>query len=109
MGWRSICYRYVSKPVCAWKHSPCASPTYHARLFLQSQKDGLEFQLVRESIVETFETLCDKVELEVDKSVLKQGSVQHLYGQDCRVAEGRSHGPGPRARASSDACRLRSA
>lgn len=41
----------------------------------------MEFQLVRESIVETFETLCDKVELEVDKSVLKQGSVQHLYGR----------------------------
>ena len=48
---------------------------------LQSQKDGLEFQLVRESIMDTFETLCDRVELEVDKSVLKQGSVQHLYGR----------------------------
>ena len=48
---------------------------------LQSQKDGLEFQLVRESIVDTFERLCDEVDLEVDKSILKQGSVQHLYGR----------------------------
>jgi isochorismate synthase/2-succinyl-5-enolpyruvyl-6-hydroxy-3-cyclohexene-1-carboxylate synthase/2-succinyl-6-hydroxy-2,4-cyclohexadiene-1-carboxylate synthase/O-succinylbenzoate synthase len=48
---------------------------------LQSQKDGLEFQLVRESIVDTFEKLCDDVDVEVNKSILKQGSVQHLYGR----------------------------
>jgi isochorismate synthase/2-succinyl-5-enolpyruvyl-6-hydroxy-3-cyclohexene-1-carboxylate synthase/2-succinyl-6-hydroxy-2,4-cyclohexadiene-1-carboxylate synthase/O-succinylbenzoate synthase len=48
---------------------------------LQSQKDGLEFQLVRESIAEIFEKLCKDVNIEVEKSVLKQGSVQHLYGR----------------------------
>ncbi len=48
---------------------------------LQSQKDGLEFQLVRDSIMETFKKLCNTVDLEVEKSVLKQGSVQHLYGR----------------------------
>lgn len=48
---------------------------------LQSQKDGLEFQLVRESIVDIFNSLCSRVTVEVEKSVLKQGSVQHLYGR----------------------------
>ena len=48
---------------------------------LQSQKDGLEFQLVRDSIMETFKSLCNTVNVEVEKSVLKQGSVQHLYGR----------------------------
>ena len=48
---------------------------------LQSQKDGLEFQLVRESIADIFEKLCKDVNIEVEKSVLKQGSVQHLYGR----------------------------
>lgn len=48
---------------------------------LQSQKDGLEFQLVRESIVDIFNSLCSNVRVEVEKSVLKQGSVQHLYGR----------------------------
>lgn len=48
---------------------------------LQSQKDGLEFQLVRDSIMETFNNVCSNVELEVEKSILKQGSVQHLYGR----------------------------
>lgn len=48
---------------------------------LQSQKDGLEFALVRDSIMATFNRLCSDVDLEVDKSVLKQGSVQHLYGR----------------------------
>lgn len=48
---------------------------------LQSQKDGLEFQLVRDSIMKTFKEVCISVDLEVEKSVLKQGSVQHLYGR----------------------------
>lgn len=48
---------------------------------LQSQKDGLEFQLVRESILSIFGTLCSCVNLEVEKSVLKQGIVQHLYSR----------------------------
>ena len=48
---------------------------------LQSQKDGLEFRLVRESILRTFRTVCEWTELEVEKSILKQGSVQHLYSR----------------------------
>jgi isochorismate synthase len=48
---------------------------------LQSQKDGLEFQLVRESILSIFGSLCSSVNLEVEKSVLKQGMVQHLYSR----------------------------
>lgn len=48
---------------------------------LRSQKDDVEFGVVRDWVRRALSTVCDDVQVEVAKSVLKQGSVQHLYGK----------------------------
>lgn len=49
---------------------------------LQSEKDDVEFGVVRDWVERTLNTLCeDGVDVEVAKSVLKQGAVQHLYSK----------------------------
>ena len=47
---------------------------------LRSKKDHLEFTAVRDWVATALKTVCDDVTIEVAKSVLKQGGVQHLYG-----------------------------
>ncbi|KAG1664092.1 hypothetical protein FOA52_013276 [Chlamydomonas sp. UWO 241] len=48
---------------------------------LNSAKDHNEFTLVRDWIASSLTPLCSSVSIEVPKSVLKQGAVQHLYGR----------------------------
>jgi isochorismate synthase EntC len=48
---------------------------------LQSPKDHSEFTLVREWIKQQLTPLCTGLAVEVQKSVLKQATVQHLYGR----------------------------
>jgi isochorismate synthase/2-succinyl-5-enolpyruvyl-6-hydroxy-3-cyclohexene-1-carboxylate synthase/2-succinyl-6-hydroxy-2,4-cyclohexadiene-1-carboxylate synthase/O-succinylbenzoate synthase len=48
---------------------------------LRSQKDDVEFGVVRDWVRRALGTVCDDVRVEIQKSVLKQGSVQHLYGK----------------------------
>jgi isochorismate synthase EntC len=48
---------------------------------LQSPKDHSEFTLVREWIKQQLSPLCTGLAVEVQKSVLKQATVQHLYGR----------------------------
>ncbi len=48
---------------------------------LRSQKDDVEFGVVRDWVRRALGTVCDDVRVEITKSVLKQGSVQHLYGK----------------------------
>jgi isochorismate synthase/2-succinyl-5-enolpyruvyl-6-hydroxy-3-cyclohexene-1-carboxylate synthase/2-succinyl-6-hydroxy-2,4-cyclohexadiene-1-carboxylate synthase/O-succinylbenzoate synthase len=48
---------------------------------LRSPKDHIEFAVVRDWVGEQLRTICDDVCVEVPKSVLKQGGVQHLYGK----------------------------
>ena len=48
---------------------------------LNSQKDHVEFTLVRDWIEASLKPLSESVTVEVPKSVLKQGAVQHLYGR----------------------------
>ncbi|MEW5311204.1 MAG: hypothetical protein WDW38_002939 [Sanguina aurantia] len=48
---------------------------------LRSSKDHAEFSCVRDWIQDALEEVCSDVVVEVPKSVLKQGSVQHLYGR----------------------------
>lgn len=48
---------------------------------LRSRKDHVEFALVRDWVAAALAAVCDEVEVEVPKSVLKQGGVQHLYGK----------------------------
>lgn len=48
---------------------------------LQSPKDHSEFTLVREWIKQQLAPLCTGLAVEVKKSVLKQATVQHLYGR----------------------------
>jgi isochorismate synthase/2-succinyl-5-enolpyruvyl-6-hydroxy-3-cyclohexene-1-carboxylate synthase/2-succinyl-6-hydroxy-2,4-cyclohexadiene-1-carboxylate synthase/O-succinylbenzoate synthase len=48
---------------------------------LRSHKDDVEFGVVRDWVRRALSTVCEDVKVEVTKSVLKQGSVQHLYGK----------------------------
>jgi isochorismate synthase / 2-succinyl-5-enolpyruvyl-6-hydroxy-3-cyclohexene-1-carboxylate synthase / 2-succinyl-6-hydroxy-2,4-cyclohexadiene-1-carboxylate synthase / o-succinylbenzoate synthase len=48
---------------------------------LRSEKDDVEFGVVRDWVRRALGTVCDDVRVEITKSVLKQGSVQHLYGK----------------------------
>ena len=48
---------------------------------LNSPKDHVEFTLVRDWIETSLQPLSTSVTVEVPKSVLKQGTVQHLYGR----------------------------
>ena len=48
---------------------------------LNSPKDHVEFTLVRDWIETSLQPLSASVTVEVPKSVLKQGAVQHLYGR----------------------------
>ena len=48
---------------------------------LRSHKDDVEFGVVRDWVRRALDGVCEDVRVEVTKSVLKQGSVQHLYGK----------------------------
>jgi isochorismate synthase len=48
---------------------------------LRSPKDHVEFGVVRAWVERALRGVCEDVVVEVSKSVLKQGSVQHLYGR----------------------------
>jgi isochorismate synthase/2-succinyl-5-enolpyruvyl-6-hydroxy-3-cyclohexene-1-carboxylate synthase/2-succinyl-6-hydroxy-2,4-cyclohexadiene-1-carboxylate synthase/O-succinylbenzoate synthase len=48
---------------------------------LRSEKDGAEFSVVRDWVAAALGRVCARVEVEVAKSVVKQGGVQHLYGR----------------------------
>ena len=48
---------------------------------LRSTKDDAEFSVVRDWVRRALGNVCDTVVVEVAKSVLKQGSVQHLYSK----------------------------
>ncbi|GIL93104.1 hypothetical protein Vretifemale_20563 [Volvox reticuliferus] len=48
---------------------------------LRSAKDHAEFCTVRDWIASQLEGPCEDVHVEIRKSVLKQGSVQHLFGR----------------------------
>eukprot|EP00887_Chlorella_sp_A99_P005642 scaffold1.g5642.t1 len=48
---------------------------------LRSHKDHVEFAVVRDWVQQALSGVCEEVEVEVPKSVLKQGAVQHLYGK----------------------------
>ncbi|CAN6442330.1 unnamed protein product [Victoria cruziana] len=51
------------------------------RDFLLSQKDHLEFEIVRETIRRKLEMICDQVIVEPEKRILKLPRVQHLYAR----------------------------
>lgn len=48
---------------------------------LRSHKDDVEFGVVRDWVRRALGGVCEDVRVEVTKSVLKQGSVQHLYAK----------------------------
>ncbi len=48
---------------------------------LNSDKDHREFTLVRDWIRDALASCSERVDVEVPKSVLKQGALQHLYGR----------------------------
>ena len=48
---------------------------------LRSHKDHVEFTVVRDWVQQALGEVCDSVQVDVAKSVLKQGAVQHLYGK----------------------------
>ncbi|GAB4817906.1 hypothetical protein N2152v2_004952 [Parachlorella kessleri] len=48
---------------------------------LRSHKDHEEFTVVRDWVWQALSTVCSDVRVDVAKSVLKQGAVQHLYGK----------------------------
>lgn len=67
--------------VCAvllWRHVTC---TLQGLDLLQSPKDHAEFTVVRDWIKQQLSPLCVGLKVEVQKSVLKQATVQHLYGR----------------------------
>uniref|UniRef100_A0A1D2A6W6 isochorismate synthase n=2 Tax=Auxenochlorella protothecoides TaxID=3075 RepID=A0A1D2A6W6_AUXPR len=48
---------------------------------LQSKKEHAEFTIVRDWVYEALRGICATVRVDVRKTVLKQESLQHLYGQ----------------------------
>ncbi|GAQ91163.1 isochorismate synthase [Klebsormidium nitens] len=48
---------------------------------LLSEKENREFDIVRDSIHAHMQTVCAAVEVEVPKKLIKQATVQHLYGR----------------------------
>ncbi|GAX76586.1 hypothetical protein CEUSTIGMA_g4032.t1 [Chlamydomonas eustigma] len=54
---------------------------WYALDLLNNPKDHVEFTLVRDWIEASLRTLSESVNVEVPKSILKQGAVQHLYGR----------------------------
>lgn len=48
---------------------------------LRSHKDHVEFTVVRDWVRQALGGVCESVQVDVAKSVLKQGAVQHLYGK----------------------------
>lgn len=48
---------------------------------LQSPKDDIEYTIVRDWLKHSLGELCKEVVVEVPKSILKLGAVQHLYGK----------------------------
>lgn len=48
---------------------------------LRSHKDHVEFTVVRDWVQHALGSVCEAVQVDVAKSVLKQGAVQHLYGK----------------------------
>ena len=54
---------------------------WYALDLLRSPKDHVEFTLVRDFVRDALAEVCSEVRVDTEKSVLKQGAVQHLYGR----------------------------
>lgn len=54
---------------------------WYAFDLLRSSKDHVEFTLVRDFVRDALAEVCSQVRVDTEKSVLKQGAVQHLYGR----------------------------
>lgn len=54
---------------------------WYALDLLRSPKDHVEFTLVRDFVRDALAKVCCAVSIDTEKSVLKQGAVQHLYGR----------------------------
>ena len=54
---------------------------WYAFDLLRNPKDHVEFTLVRDWVRDALSGVCSAVNVDREKSVLKQGAVQHLYGR----------------------------
>ncbi len=54
---------------------------WYAFDLLRNPKDHVEFTLVRDWVRDALSGVCSVVNVDREKSVLKQGAVQHLYGR----------------------------
>lgn len=54
---------------------------WYALDLLRNPKDHVEFTLVRDFVRDALLQVCSQVQVDTEKSVLKQAAVQHLYGR----------------------------
>lgn len=54
---------------------------WYAFDLLRNPKDHVEFTLVRDFVRDALLEVCSRVDVDTEKSVLKQAAVQHLYGR----------------------------
>ena len=54
---------------------------WYALDLLRNPKDHVEFTLVRDFVRDALLEVCSQVQVDTEKSVLKQAAVQHLYGR----------------------------
>ena len=71
--------RVISEAVAATRRA--SSDSSVMKDLLTSEKDHNEFIVVRDAVKQALESLCPKVEIEVEKEVLNHVNVQHLYGR----------------------------
>mmetsp|Transcript_9649 Transcript_9649/g.35353 ORF Transcript_9649/g.35353 Transcript_9649/m.35353 type:complete len:2049 (+) Transcript_9649:190-6336(+) len=61
-------------------HSAREDDEYSSQL-MQSPKEQVEFSIVFKSVLHALEAVCQEVSVEAENQLLKQTSVQHLYGR----------------------------
>ena len=67
--------------VGSWAAGDIEKDFWYAFDLLRNPKDHVEFTLVRDWVRDALSGVCSAVSVDREKSVLKQGAVQHLYGR----------------------------
>ena len=67
--------------VGSWAAGDIEKDFWYAFDLLRNPKDHVEFTLVRDWVRDALSGVCSVVSVDREKSVLKQGAVQHLYGR----------------------------
>ena len=67
--------------VASWAAGDIEKDFWYTFDLLRNPKDHVEFTLVRDWVRDALSGVCSVVSVDREKSVLKQGAVQHLYGR----------------------------